>query len=57
AISVEALEDHFGVVSNDRDGWIRAFDRGRARILDTARAYRAEQAERMAAQCRVGSAR
>ncbi|WP_370645120.1 DUF1488 family protein [Mycetohabitans sp. B6] len=56
-MSVEALEDHFGVVSNDRDGWIRAFDRGRARILDTARAYRAEQAERMAAQCRVGSAR
>ncbi|MEJ2769456.1 DUF1488 domain-containing protein [Mycetohabitans sp. B46] len=39
AISVEALEDHFGVVSNDRDGWIRAFDRGRARILETAREH------------------
>lgn len=39
AISVEALEDHFGAVTHDRDGWIRAFDAGRARILETAREH------------------
>jgi hypothetical protein len=39
AISVEALEDHFGAVSNDRDGWMQAFDAGRARILRTAREH------------------
>lgn len=39
AISVEALEDHFSVLSNDREGWIRAFDQGRACILETARKH------------------
>jgi Protein of unknown function (DUF1488) len=39
AISVEALEDHFEATSPDRDGWIRAFDAGRSRILETAREH------------------
>ncbi len=29
AISVEALEDHFGAYSEDLEGWMRAFDAGR----------------------------
>lgn len=37
AISVEALEDHFGVASKDRDGWIHAFDAWRPRIEAVAR--------------------
>ena len=28
AISVEALEDHFGAPSSDTEGWRRAFDAG-----------------------------
>ena len=32
AISVEALEDHFGARAADCDAWIRAFDSGRSRI-------------------------
>jgi len=39
AISVEALEDHFGAASYDRDGCIRAFDAGRPRILQAAREH------------------
>jgi hypothetical protein len=39
AISVEALEDHFGVESCDSGGWIRAFDAARARIEAVAREH------------------
>jgi hypothetical protein len=39
AISVEALEDHFGVESCDSRGWIRAFDAARARIEAVAREH------------------
>jgi hypothetical protein len=39
AISVEALEDHFGVLSTDIDGWMRAFDAGRPRIEAVAREH------------------
>jgi hypothetical protein len=39
AISVEALEDHFGVESFDRQGWITAFAAGRARIEAVAREH------------------
>lgn len=39
AISVEALEDHFGVQSFDSTGWIRAFDAARPRIEAVAREH------------------
>ncbi|WP_213295145.1 DUF1488 domain-containing protein [Paraburkholderia sacchari] len=39
AISVEALEDHFGALSAGRDAWMQAFDAGRARIEAVARAH------------------
>jgi hypothetical protein len=39
AISVEALEDHFGACSEDREGWMRAFDAGRGRIEEVAREH------------------
>jgi hypothetical protein len=39
AISVEALEDHFGVKTYDSHGWIDAFDAGRARIEAVAREH------------------
>jgi hypothetical protein len=39
AISVEALEDHFGARSEDLDGWMRAFDQGRPRIEAVAREH------------------
>jgi hypothetical protein len=39
AISVEALEDHFGVKTYDRAGWISAFDAGRERIEAVAREH------------------
>jgi hypothetical protein len=39
AISVEALEDHFAVRRNDRDGWLRAFESSRNAILITAREH------------------
>jgi hypothetical protein len=39
AISVEALEDHFGADANDTDGWRRAFDAGRERIEAVAREH------------------
>jgi hypothetical protein len=39
AISVEALEDHFGAYSEDREGWMRAFDAGRERIEAVAREH------------------
>jgi len=39
AISVEALEDHFGADTNDTDGWRRAFDAGRERIEAVAREH------------------
>jgi hypothetical protein len=39
AISVEALEDHFGAPTYDRDGWMRAFDNGRPRIEAVAREH------------------
>jgi hypothetical protein len=39
AISVEALEDHFGACSEDLDGWLRAFDAGRPRIEAVAREH------------------
>jgi Protein of unknown function (DUF1488) len=39
AISVEALEDHFGASSEDREGWMRAFDAGRGRIEAVAREH------------------
>ncbi|PXW27273.1 DUF1488 domain-containing protein [Paraburkholderia caballeronis] len=39
AISVEALEDHFGAGGASLDAWLRAFDAGRARIEAVARAH------------------
>ena len=39
AISVEALEDHFGAQSYDSSGWISAFDAGRPRIEEVAREH------------------
>jgi hypothetical protein len=39
AISVEALEDHFGADANDTDAWRRAFDAGRERIEAVAREH------------------
>jgi hypothetical protein len=39
AISVEALEDHFGAYSEDLEGWMRAFDAGRPRIEAVAREH------------------
>jgi hypothetical protein len=39
AISVEALEDHFGAYSGDLEGWLRAFDAGRPRIEAVAREH------------------
>lgn len=39
AISVEALEDHFGAPSSDTEGWRRAFDAGRPRIEAVAREH------------------
>lgn len=39
AISVEALEDHFGVESCDGTGWIRAFYAARPRIEAVAREH------------------
>ncbi|MFM0036023.1 DUF1488 domain-containing protein [Paraburkholderia strydomiana] len=39
AISVEALEDHFGAYTEDREGWLRAFDAGRPRIEAVAREH------------------
>ncbi|HTH61487.1 MAG TPA: DUF1488 domain-containing protein [Paraburkholderia sp.] len=39
AISVEALEDHFGAHAASRDAWIDAFDAGRSRIEAVARAH------------------
>jgi hypothetical protein len=39
AISVEALEDHFGAQAASRDAWIEAFDAGRPRIEAVARAH------------------
>ena len=39
AISVEALEDHFGAYSEDQEGWMRAFDAGRPRIEAVAREH------------------
>jgi hypothetical protein len=39
AISVEALEDHFGAQANDSEGWRRAFDVGRAHIEAVAREH------------------
>lgn len=39
AISVEALEDHFGARAADCDAWIRAFDAGRSRIEAVAREH------------------
>jgi hypothetical protein len=39
AISVEALEDHFGARSEDREGWMRAFDAGRGHIEAVAREH------------------
>ncbi len=39
AISVEALEDHFGAQTYDSAGWIDAFDAGRTRIEAVAREH------------------
>ena len=39
AISVEALEDHFGAAAAGRDASIQAFDAGRPRIEQVARAH------------------
>jgi Protein of unknown function (DUF1488) len=39
AISVEALEDHFGAYTEDLEGWMRAFDAGRQRIEAVAREH------------------
>jgi len=39
AISVEALEDHFGAHAPSREAWIQAFDAGRAHIEAVARAH------------------
>jgi hypothetical protein len=38
AISVEALEDHFGANAAVREAWMEAFDAGRPRIEAVARA-------------------
>jgi hypothetical protein len=39
AISVEALEDHFGACPPSRDTSMQAFDAGRTRIEEVARAH------------------
>jgi len=39
AISVEALEDHFGAYTEDLEGWMRAFDAGRPHIEAVAREH------------------
>jgi hypothetical protein len=39
AISVEALEDHFGARAEDRGDWMRAFDAGRVQIEAVAREH------------------
>ncbi|OAJ54511.1 hypothetical protein A6V36_07345 [Paraburkholderia ginsengiterrae] len=39
AISVEALEDHFGAYSEDLEGCMRAFDAGRSHIEAVAREH------------------
>jgi hypothetical protein len=39
AISVEALEDHFGALPASREAWMQAFDEGRTRIEAVARAH------------------
>ncbi|AMM13756.1 MULTISPECIES: DUF1488 family protein [Burkholderiaceae] len=39
AISVEALEDHFGVKSFDSNGWISAFHAARPKIEAVAREH------------------
>jgi hypothetical protein len=39
AISVEALEDHFGAKPSDTEGWRRAFDAGRPHIEAVAREH------------------
>lgn len=39
AISVEALEDHFGARAPSRDASMQAFDAGRTRIEQVARAH------------------
>lgn len=39
AISVEALEDHFGARAASLDAWMRAFDAGRPHIEAVARAH------------------
>jgi hypothetical protein len=39
AISVEALEDHFGAPAASRDASMKAFDAGRAHIEQVARAH------------------
>lgn len=39
AISVEALEDHFGALPANREAWMQAFDAGRPRIEAVARAH------------------
>ncbi|MFL9907031.1 DUF1488 family protein [Paraburkholderia sp. RL17-337-BIB-A] len=39
AISVEALEDHFGAYTEDLEGWMRAFDAGRPCIEAVAREH------------------
>jgi hypothetical protein len=39
AISVEALEDHFGAHTEDLEGWMRAFDAGRPCIEAVAREH------------------
>ncbi|AFT85928.1 DUF1488 domain-containing protein [Paraburkholderia phenoliruptrix] len=39
AISVEALEDHFGAHTENEEGWMRAFDAGRPRIEAVAREH------------------
>ncbi len=39
AISVEALEDHFGARPEGREAWMQAFDAGRRRIEAVARAH------------------
>jgi hypothetical protein len=39
AISVEALEDHFGACPSSRDASMQAFDAGRMRIEEVARTH------------------
>jgi hypothetical protein len=39
AISVEALEDHFGASPEGREAWMRAFNAGRDRIEAVAREH------------------